>query len=249
MPLLAKFSEVAVEQAQLKPHHRVLDVAAGPGTLACRVANMVSHVCALDFSAEMLARCRTRLRELAIENVILEQGDGQALPYADCSFDVGFSMFGLMFFPNRSLGFSELFRVLVAGGTAWVTSWAPIDQSPLMLARVAAQIAADPNTVPPHQNLMTLENPERFRQEMQEAGFIDVTIEPVFREIEFRSLPDLCDGLTRGSAPFEVLRHKLGEAQWNHSLQVMRDHLARAYTSFPVRLGSTALLGSGKKPQ
>jgi SAM-dependent methyltransferase len=179
---------------------------------------------------------------------LIEQGDGQALPYADASFDIGFSMFGLMFFPNRPLGFRELLRVLVPGGAAFVTSWAHIDQSPLMMARIGAQKAADPGSTPPHQNLMTLEDADRFQQEMQEAGFVDVAIERIFREIEFCSLAELCAGLTQGSAPFELLRRKLGESEWNRQLGVMRDHLANTYTTFPLRLGSTALLGRGRKP-
>jgi ubiquinone/menaquinone biosynthesis C-methylase UbiE len=248
MPLLAQFAEVAIEKAQLKPTQRALDVATGPGTLACRIAKSVGRVCALDFSEEMVARCRARLQNLEIENVAVTQGDGQALPYADASFDVGFSMFGLMFFPDRMRGFRELFRVLVPGGSAYVTSWAPIDQSPLMLARVAAQRAADPSSTPPHQNLMTIEDPTRFQREMQEAGFIDVNVEPIFRESVFKNIEALCAGLTRGSAPFELLKHKVGEEEWNRQLGVMREQIARSYKSFPVRLGSTALLGSGRKP-
>ncbi len=249
MPFLAQFAEVAIEKAQLKPTQRVLDVATGPGTLVCRIAKSVAGGCALDFSEEMVAKCKSRLQNLDIKNVAVTQGDGQALPYADAAFEVGFSMFGLMFFPDRMQGFRELFRVLVPGGSAYVTSWAPIDQSPLMLARVAAQIAANPGTIPAHQNLMTIENPQLFEQEMQEAGFIDVKIEPIYREMEYCNLEELCAGLTRGSAPFELLKRKVGDKEWDRQLGVMCDQIASSYKSFPVRLGSTALLGSGRKPK
>ena len=101
--------------------------------------------------------------------------------------------------------------MLVPGGRALVTSWASIERSPLMLARIAAMRAADPLVPSPQQNVMTLEDPAVFAREMREAGFVDVSIEPVFREWEFHDLDELCStGLTRGSAPLEILRRQLG---------------------------------------
>ena len=247
MPFLAMFVEPALQKVSLRPSMRVIDVAAGPGTLSCQVAPRVSRVDAIDFSGEMVQKCNMRLRELGTANVTVQQGDGQALPFGDATFDAGFSMFGLMFFPDRLQGFRELLRVLKPGGTAVVTSWAPIDESPLMLARVAAQRVANPDSVPPQQNLMTLENREVFIEEMRRAGFVDVTVERVARDYVFRDFDQLYAGLTSGSAPFELLKRKLGEVEWSRQLVAMREYLARSYRTFPVSLGSTALLGCGRK--
>ncbi len=197
----------------------------------------------------MVARCRSRANALGLRNVVVTQGDGQALPYADASFDLGFSMFGLMFFPDRPRGFCELLRVLRPGGRAFVTSWAPVEKSPLMLARFAAFKAADPSAPSPQKNVMTLQDPVRFAREMQAAGFVDVVVEPVYREREFRALDELCDGLTRGNAPFELVRRDVGESEWNRRMAIMRDFLASHYGPFPLRLGSTAYLGQGRKPR
>ncbi len=248
MPFLALFAEPAVERAQLSSFMRVVDVAAGTGSLTCRVAPRVSWVDAIDFSAKMVKICERRSRELGIANVAVVQGDGQALPYADATFDVGFSMFGLMFFPDRDRGFRELLRVLKSGGNAYVTSWAPLDQSPFMLARVDVQRVVNPDSVPPQQNLLTLENPDRFEKEMRDAGFAEVSVEPVHREFEFRSFQQFFAGITRGSAPFELLKRKVGATEWARHLDVMRSYMEPKYQTFPLRLGSTALLGCGRKP-
>jgi ubiquinone/menaquinone biosynthesis C-methylase UbiE len=248
MPLLGLFGEVAIERAAIGPTARVVDVATGPGTVACRAAARAASVDAIDFSAEMVARCRARAGALGLRNVTVVEGDGQALPYADASFDLGFSMFGLMFFPDRLRGFGELCRVLRPGGRAFVTSWSSVEESPLMLARIAAWRAADPNAPSPQKNVLTLEDPRLFAREMGKAGFVDVAVEPVYRDREFRDLDDLCKGTTRGNAPFELVRREIGEQEWTRRMRIVRDYLGEHYGPFPLRLGSTAYLGQGRKP-
>jgi SAM-dependent methyltransferase len=157
-------------------------------------------------------------------------------------------MFGLMFFPDRVRGFRELCRVLRPGGCAFVSSWASVAESPLMLARIAAWKAADPSAPSPQKNVMTLEDPKLFVREMSEAGFVDVTVEPVYREREFRDLDELCKGITRGSAPFEIVRREIGEQEWTRRMAIVRDHLGSNHGPFPIRLGSSAYLGQGRKP-
>ena len=249
MPLLGLFGEVAIERAAIRPTTRVVDVAAGPGTVACRVAARAASVDAIDFSCEMVARCRARAAALGLHNVTVIQGDGQAMPYPDESFDLAFSMFGLMFFPDRSRGFGELWRVLRPGGSALVTSWASVEKSPLMLARIAAWKAADPSAPSPQKNVMTLENSGVFANEMKAAGFEGVVVEPVYRDREFRNLDELCEGTTRGNAPFEIVRREIGDEEWRRRVGIMRDYLGTHYGPFPLRLGSTAYLGQGRKPE
>jgi ubiquinone/menaquinone biosynthesis C-methylase UbiE len=244
LPLLGMFSDALMAKVVLRPHMRVVDVATGPGTLACRLAPFVRQVDAVDFSPAMLAKCRRRARDL--RNVVAIAGDGQSLPYRTGSFDLGFSMFGLMFFPDRVLGFRELLRVLRPGGQAFVAAWGPLEKSPLMRARADAMHAADPTAPSPAQPVLALENVEVFAREMREAGFLDVLIEPIYREREFKNLDDLIQGLTRGNAPCEVFRRSLGEAAWHTRLTKIREHLS-TMGPFPLRLGVTANVGSGRK--
>ena len=77
---------------------RAIDVACGPGTTTLLLAPAVRHVTAVDFSAAMLDRASPQRRCRQAANVEIVEADGQALPFADDSFDLGVSMFGLMFF-------------------------------------------------------------------------------------------------------------------------------------------------------
>jgi SAM-dependent methyltransferase len=247
VPLLGMFSDVAVERAGLAPHMRVVDVAAGPGTLACRVAPHVKQVDVIDFSSEMVAHCQARARALGLSNLVIQRGDGQALPYPEQVFERGFSMFGLMFFPDRVQGFRELHRVLAPGGRAFVAAWAPIHLSSYMLARMQAMRAADPSAPSPANNVLTLDDPDLFAREMTAGGFVEVTVEPVLRERDFTTADELFQTLTRGNAPFELLRRKLGQAEWQARLQGIQRYLAEALGPYPVRLGLTAYLGQGRR--
>ena len=95
----------------------VLDVACGPGTLAFLAARRGAEVMAVDFCAGMIGELAARLAETpaAIEARV---ADGMDLPLESGAFDAAFSMFGLMFFPDRARGFAELHRVLRPGGVA-----------------------------------------------------------------------------------------------------------------------------------
>jgi SAM-dependent methyltransferase len=247
VPLLGLFSDEALVRAKAEPHMRVVDVAAGPGTMACRVAPYVKQVQAVDFSPEMVAHCQAQIRSLGLTNVEIQQGDGQALPYPDRSFDLGFSMFGLMFFSDRVQGFRELHRVLVPGGRAFVTAWAPVEKSPYMQARMRAMRAADPSLPSPATNVLTLEDRDLFLREMREGGFVDVTVDLVVREREFKTGDELCQTVTRGNAPIEMLRRKIGETEWQARLVGIRKYLVEEMGPYPLRLGLSALLGRGRR--
>ena len=132
---------------------------------------------AIDFSPAMIEKLRERA---SAESVPIEShvGDGQALPFADASFDRAFSMFGLMFFPDRILGLRELVRVLVPGGVAVVSSWASEDGDSwrnLIWGAVREHLPNLPlgGSAPP---LGTVDD---CRREMSTAGFEHVEVHEV----------------------------------------------------------------------
>ena len=54
-----------------------------------------------------------------------EEGDAEALPYANGSFDVVLSSVGVMFAPHHQLAADELIRVCRLGGWIGLISWTP----------------------------------------------------------------------------------------------------------------------------
>ena len=97
---------------------RVLDVACGPGHLAGEAAARRATVVAVDLSPVMLALARKQ--HPAVE---FREGDAEALPFAEDSFDAVLCNFGLGHFPRPERAMEELVRVLVPSGVVAVSWW------------------------------------------------------------------------------------------------------------------------------
>jgi len=245
--VMAPFSRRAAELLAPSESARVVDVAAGPGTLALHLARSVREVVAVDFSQRMLAELERAASAAGISNLRTLVGDGQNLPFADAEFDAGFSLFGLMFFPDRAQGFQQLRRVLKPGAGAVVSSWAPVQDSSLMRAMFGALAAADPSFVMPVRNPAGLENPDVLAAEMRAGGFERVRIEPMTQRIRPTDADDLWQRMARSSAPLVLLRNRLGEAEWLRREPAVRDFLSGVLANQP-ELETTAWLAVGFKP-
>src|SRR5262245_51168612 len=102
----------------------VLDVAAGTGNAAIRAALSGADVVGLDLTPELFAVAR---RRAAMAGVYVDwvEGDAEALPFDDESFDVVLSVFGVQFAPRHRVVASELTRVCRPGGRIGVVNWTP----------------------------------------------------------------------------------------------------------------------------
>ncbi len=247
-PVFAEFADAALHVANVQPGQNVADIACGPGTLTSLLAEHGARVSALDFSPRMLRILERNISRDHLEGVSLHHGDGQALPFEDDQFDAAFSLFGLMFFPDRTKGYAELLRTLRPGGTGGVSSWARLSLCPLfdVMAHTIARL--DPSREPPAYDISSLENPDVLLSEMQAAGFNDVAVHPVERSFAFPSASELWHGLTEGSAPVSVMRSRLSADAW----AALSDDAVRFIDAeagpFPNRLGATAWIATGRKP-
>jgi ubiquinone/menaquinone biosynthesis C-methylase UbiE len=116
--------EELCEALDLRSGQKVLDVAAGNGNAALAAARRWCDVVAVDYVPALLERARERAgaERLAIE---LREADAEALPFADGSFDVVVSTFGVMFTPDQERAASELVRVCRSGGKIGLANWTP----------------------------------------------------------------------------------------------------------------------------
>ena len=105
-------------------NQRVLDVAAGNGNATLAVARRFADVVSTDYVASLLERGRERAEADRLK-VTFQQADAEALPFADESFDVVLSSFGVMFTPNQQQAASELIRVCRRGGKIALANWTP----------------------------------------------------------------------------------------------------------------------------
>ena len=112
------------ETLDLRAGSRVLDVAAGNGNASLAAARRWCEVTAIDFVPALLEAARARADA---EGHVIEfrQADAEQLPFADASFDVVMSTFGVMFTPDQARAAAEMARVCKSGGRIGLANWTP----------------------------------------------------------------------------------------------------------------------------
>ena len=116
--------ELLAEACDLRWDERVLDVAAGNGNATLAAARRGGRVTSTDYVASLLDRGAERARAERLE-VSFQTADVEALPFADASFDVVLSTFGVMFAPDQAKAASEMARVCRPGGRIGLANWTP----------------------------------------------------------------------------------------------------------------------------
>jgi ubiquinone/menaquinone biosynthesis C-methylase UbiE len=116
--------EMLCEAIDLRSNQRVLDVAAGNGNATLAVARRFADVVSTDYVGALLGRGRERAEAERLP-VTFQEADAEALPFADASFDVVLSTFGVMFTPNQQQAANELKRVCRPGGKIGMANWTP----------------------------------------------------------------------------------------------------------------------------
>ena len=106
---------VAARQPQ-----RLIDLGCGAGHAAAAVARHATEVTAVDLSSAMLQQTAELAAERALHNIVLQQADVAALPFADATFDAAVSRFSAHHWPDLSAALREAARVLKPGAHAFV---------------------------------------------------------------------------------------------------------------------------------
>jgi len=114
-----------LEMAGPQPEDTVLDVACGPGLLACAVAQRVRHVTGCDLTPAMLEQAKIVQQENGLTNVKWEIGDATALPYGDGEFSLVTTRFTFHHFLDPLAALKEMRRVCCPGGRVLVTDSSP----------------------------------------------------------------------------------------------------------------------------
>lgn len=131
------FKRRLLDQADLQPGDRVLDLACGTGTLAVRAKQRqpAAELSGIDGDPEVLEVAREKAR-LAGTLVSFDEGMSDALPYAGASFDVVLCSLFLHHLTRtaKERTAREIVRVLAPGGTLHLLDWAA-PRDPLTRAR------------------------------------------------------------------------------------------------------------------
>lgn len=113
-----EFVEALLDTAGIGAGMRVLDLCCGTGVLAGAAAARGAVIHGLDFSPAMLAVARSRLPA-----VTFVEGDGEAPPFPDASFDAVVANFGIHHLPQPLRALAAARRILKPGGRLAFTVW------------------------------------------------------------------------------------------------------------------------------
>ena len=241
------YADSAVELSGLGSGDRVLDVAAGSGALALRAARQGAEVLATDFAPGMVDTLAARLAAEGHVSSSAVVMDGQALEVEPASFDLAFSMFGLMFFPDIGAGLSGMSAAVRSGGKVCVSSWRNgafglVGLVGEALSRAIPGFDPPPRT-PPWERIG---DPESIARAFFTAGLADVDVHVVTRTFDppdpegfFRSLP-------AWSPPVKPLFAGLDDDVLQGCATAFADVVAEARDT--GGLDADALIAIGRKP-
>ncbi|HEU5417683.1 MAG TPA: class I SAM-dependent methyltransferase [Streptosporangiaceae bacterium] len=138
-----------VARAAVRPGEEVLDVGCGTGNAAIRAAQAGARAVGVDPTPELFGAGRRLAAGAGVEVEWIE-GDAEALPFADGTFDVVVSVLGVMFAPRHQAAADELVRVLRPGGRlALICCWTPGSAISRVFGTIARYLPPPPPSAAP----------------------------------------------------------------------------------------------------
>jgi ubiquinone/menaquinone biosynthesis C-methylase UbiE len=240
------FVPAVLAAAKVAPGQRVLDVSTGTGEAALMTLPIIGAsglVIGADISFAMVEAARDRLNKPSFWPVA---ADGQALPFADGSFDAVICHLGLQFFLDPALGLLEFRRVLRLGGCAAACVISTPDRAPM------AGILADAISrfLPEQRNILylsfALADPRRLEQLLTGAGFQDIRLERETRKYIIQSFDDYWEPIEAGIGSIPQAYLTLSEADRRSVRDEVRTRLSPFESNGRLFMSVEMLIGSGR---
>jgi ubiquinone/menaquinone biosynthesis C-methylase UbiE len=165
--------------AALSPGQTVLDLGSGGGIdcfLAARRVGLEGKVIGVDMTPEMLEKARENKEKLAASNTEFRLGEIEHLPVADEEIDVVISNCVINLSTDKPQVFREAFRVLKPGGKLAVSDIVTDGSLP---DAVKADLSAWAGCIAGAWDVAD------YVQAITEAGFVEVSVTPVYMEEEW----------------------------------------------------------------
>jgi demethylmenaquinone methyltransferase/2-methoxy-6-polyprenyl-1,4-benzoquinol methylase len=178
--------------ARVKPRagEEILDMAGGTGDVAFRMARRGAHVTVADINPDMLAVGMERARERGLEHLSWKQENAESLSFADASFDAYTIAFGIRNVTDIPAALREANRVLRRGGRFYCLEFSSSEwpgfadlyesYSSGVIPRLGRAVAGDEESYRYLvESIRRFPRVEEFRRMISEAGFRQVTAEPI----------------------------------------------------------------------
>ena len=240
--VLAPVAERLLAAAAPRAGERVIDIGCGCGATTLDAAAIVGadgRALGLDISEPMIARARERANELGL-HAEFTVADATIHDFSAERADLMISRFGVMFFADPALSFTNMRGGLKSGGRLVFACWRdaklnPWITVPLRAATLHAPRLPEANPLDPGPFAFAEE--ARVRQILDAAGFRDISLEPQDLELDVavgrgienglatmleigpasRALQDQSDAI-KAAATAEIRRalepHQRGDSVW-----------------------------------
>jgi SAM-dependent methyltransferase len=243
--LTAQTTEPLLKAAEIRAGMRVLDVATGPGYVAGAAAARGAIVVGLDFSPLMVAEARRRY-----PGIEFRDGDAEALPFDDGSFDAVVMNFGLLHLARPEAAIEHAHRVLAAGGRYAFTVWASPEDAVGFGVVLRAMEAHGTTAVglPDGPPFFRFSDPGECRRILAQAGFRSVAVQQLPLIWRLPSAEALFEAALRGG----VRTSAALQAQTPEALAAIRlavhDGLERYADGSTIAVPMEVVLASAGKP-
>jgi len=213
---------------------KVLEIACGTGVLTShlrRVLRDSTDLVATDLSPMMVEAAKANVGDGG--GIAYQPADGTALPFDDATFDAVACQFGVMFYPDKGLGYREAARVLRPGGSFIFSVWDSLAHNrfcQFVHEKVVEMFSEDPPAF--------LEIPfgyydiAEIKSELQRAGFEKIEISVLPAESSAPSARDVALALITGS-PLASQLAEMGVAE--ESFETVEAALVDAFGAGEVR--------------
>lgn len=211
------------------------------------LSQRASSVLATDLSPRMVGRLEETAKAGGYSNIRTAVMDAQALALADAAYDAVYSMFGVMFFPDRDKAFHEMVRVLKPAGRCVVSSW---NTRSRLLAPVAAAMEKLMPGSPPAQALSAppaLGEPAEFKPQFERVGLHEVEVHEVTYALELPSRDVYVRRFPRANPAGIVMQKVLPPQAFAALAAQIEAELADEFGDGPIALQGVANIASGVK--
>jgi SAM-dependent methyltransferase len=243
--LTAQTIRPLLEAAGVTAGTRVLDVATGPGSVAAAAAKLGASAVGVDFSSQMVALAREHHPSL-----VFEEGDAEALEFADSRFDAVTINFGVLHLARPDTALAEASRVLMTGGRCAFTVWAKPEISVGfgIVLRAIERLGRLDVPLPEGPPFFRFSDSSESIRSMLAAGFVDPRVAQVPLLWQLPSAGALFDAFANGAVrTAALLRAQTEDALVDIHTAIVEE--ASAYRRGEViELPMAAVLTSGTKP-
>ena len=240
------FVPSVVAAAEVAAADRILDVATGPGEAAALALSQVGPsglVVGVDIALAMLDAAKTRFAGARFWSVV---ADGQALPFADGTFDAVLCQLGLMFFPDPAQGLQEFRRVLRPRRRAVVCVISARERAPMwgVLAEILSRYLPDQWEV--LHLMFSLADAGHLERLLATAGFREIRVTRETRESSFASFDDYWAPIEEAPGSLPQAYRALPDASRQAVREEVQARLAEFESGGRLVMSIEMLIGTGR---